>query len=232
MLLYCKTPVPAALLQAMPEGIANILNMLQSSWDPAWGDIATFSADIGGNVNGDLYLDLSQLGPNSNATVSDQSTLDLNVVQARDGQINNNVAVNAASGNSLVSGNTKAGNAKSGSAVALANILNLINSKINAGKSFVGVINIKGNFNGDILAPFINGGKTITSSGPNSNANLSSNNISNVRGIFTDTTAYQQQHKCHLQHRKCNRSQQYYAGNASSGKASTNVVLLNLTGKQ
>ena len=49
--------------------------------------------------------------------------------------------------------NTAGGDAESGDANALVNILNLINSGISAGDSFLGVININGNFNGDILLP-------------------------------------------------------------------------------
>jgi hypothetical protein len=214
------------------QGIVTILNMLQSSWDPAWGDIATFSADIAGNVNGDLNLDISQLGPNSQTSVSDQSKLDLNVVVAGDVDINNDIAVNASSGNALVSGNTSAGDARSGSAMALVNILNFINSQIYAGKSFVGIINITGNFNGDILAPFINGGKTISSTGPNSNTNLSSNNTSTLNANVTNTTDINNNINAEATTGDADVGNNTKAGSATSGQASTNVVLLNLTGKQ
>jgi len=47
--------------------------------------------------------------------------------------------------------NTTAGSATTGDAAAIANIVNVINSIIGAGQSFIGTININGNLDGEIL---------------------------------------------------------------------------------
>src|ERR1019366_1710408 len=98
----------------------------------------TFVANIDGNVTGDLMLDPSTLGAIQPASATGQNNLDLN--NQTNADINNNINLAAQSGDATVAGNTTGGDATTGSATAIANVMNVINSAINAGKSFVGVI--------------------------------------------------------------------------------------------
>ncbi len=127
--------------------MANLLNMLQSSWISS-SQIATFISTIDGNVYGDLLIDPNQLPYQIGS-----NNLDVDVNISNNGAIDNNVNLVAQSGDATVNGNTTGGNATSGDAYAIANIINLINASINSGRSFLGMINITGNFNGDILLP-------------------------------------------------------------------------------
>ena len=156
--------------------MANVLNMLQSSWNPSNGTLDTFVANLNGNVTGDLLLDpslISSSGSNSLNTTNNTTNNNLQVNNQTNGTINNNINLNAVSGNALVSQNTTAGNVSTGNADAVANIVNLINSAISAGHSFLGVLNINGNLNGDILLP------QWLISGLTSNTGASSTNTAN-----------------------------------------------------
>src|SRR5439155_1693729 len=147
--------------------------------------------NIFGNVQGDLMLDPSQLA-SVNPTVSPAAS-NLTVNSQATGQINNDVSLAAASGNATVSGNTSAGNATTGNAAAVADIVNVINSIISSGQSFMGTINIFGNLNGDILMPqdalsqllasanAAPGSNTVANTGP-----ASANGITNTAGNNTN----------------------------------------------
>ncbi len=216
--------------------IANILNMLQSNFNlqPS-SDLLTFTSNINGNVTGDLTLDPSEIsttGPLSVSTIDTNTNNNLTVNQQGSGLINNDINLNATSGNASVSYNTTGGNATSGTANAVADVVNLLNSSINAGKSFLGVVNINGNLNGDILLPdnFLN--QLISNSGPSStvtnsqttnntlNANLNSNDTINNNVNLTAASG------------SSTVNDNTSAGNATTGNATTNLTILNLTGKQ
>lgn len=207
------------------EAIANILNLLQSSWGTLGSDsISTFVANVDGDVVGDLYIDPSQIGGSGN------TNLDVNVAQS--GQINNDVDLAAQSGDASASNNTSTGDATTGDARAVANLMNLINSAITANRSFVGVLNINGNLNGDILLPEGLLQSIIASTGPNSNNQINDqdNNSLNVgvdtnRSIINDVTADAGSGNAVL-------SNNTSAGDATSGSADTNITLLNLTGQK
>ncbi len=169
--------------------LTNILNLLASAWNISGGQMLTFIQSLYGDVNGDILLDtgnsnydsdkslggskygINGTGPNSNNTISDNKDGNLMINTSNYNDINNNVVIDAQSGDATVgcsqndggtgggtermakscTGNTKAGSAKSGDARVLVNLMNLIDSYISSGKSFFGVINIYGNLNGDIL---------------------------------------------------------------------------------
>lgn len=214
--------------------IANLLNMLQSSWDPNSSQLATFVASINGDVNGDIMIDPSLIGtgPGSLNVANGESNNNLKVVAQENGQINNDVNLNAASGNSTVSGNTQGGNAVSGNASAVANILNLINSYISSGNSFFGVLNINGNLNGDILlAPWLLQG-LIANSGPNSSNTTSQTTNNNLNASVSDNKTINNNVTANANTGAANVSGNTSAGNGSSGDASTNITILNLTGRE
>jgi hypothetical protein len=204
--------------------IANILNMLQSSWFGQSSDVSSFIANLDGSIYGDLFIDPSQL-----AGGSGNSNVDINV--SNNGNINNDIDLVAQSGDANVEDNTQAGNAESGNALALLNLFNLINSSISANKSFIGVLNINGDLNGDILLPEGLLEFLIAASGPNSNNQISSNqdnsldvDVEKNRTIINDVNTDASSGSALVD---SNTS----AGSATSGTADTKVNTLNLVGQ-
>lgn len=210
------------------QATATAVNLLQSQTS-LQGDVATFTYDIYGNVQGDLLIDPAQLSNTNTSVSNDPSNLTINA--STDGTINNNVDVAATSGDATVAQNTSAGNATTGTADAVVQIVNVINSIISSGQSFVGTINIYGNFDGDILLPQDTLNKVLAANFPTVNATLqpdgSITTISN-----TNTTGINNNIDMTAVSGDATISQNTGAGDATSGNAGTNLVLLNLTGQQ
>lgn len=201
--------------------LANLINLLQSYWGMGGGNLLTFNQDINGNVIGDLYIDPKQLqSAGSNAT--NNNTV---VNQQANGLIDNSLNLGATSGNATVSNNTTGGSATSGNASAVANLINILNSAISSGQSFMGVINIFGNLEGDILLPQDVLNTLLSSNGPavpvvSANANLNDNqSITNN----INTTA---------QTGNATVNGNTSGGDATTGNAITQITMLNLTGRQ
>lgn len=202
--------------------IANFINMMQSSWDyMANGGLQTFMANMYGDVYGDLMLDPSQI----QARAQNSGNGDVNV--NGNASINNDIDLDAQSGDATVTGNTQAGDATSGDAHVMANLINSISSSISSGRSFLGMLNIFGNFNGDVLFPAemmnllqnqpdavatitLPAGSTHTNTTQTITNNINANANSGTAGVENNTNA----------------------GNATSGTAETRVNILNLTGRQ
>lgn len=212
------------------QGVVNIINALQSSGSLLGnGNLVTFESNIDGDVNGDLILDPTELAqPASNSKPLSNTNVKVNSQTGQ--QINNNVTLGANSGNATVSENTEAGSATSGTANAVANIVNMLNSIVSGGQSFLGVININGNLNGDILLPenFVNQlladnvpTTTIDTSQVKTNSTLA--NIVNNQAINNNVTTTAASGQAAI-------TANTKAGNATSGTASTNITVFNLTG--
>lgn len=214
------------------QAIANIINMLQSSsnvlGDPS---MITFTANINGDVNGDLLLDPAKLGSVQPAGIGTSLDNNVTINNSVDAAINNNIDLTASTGAATVQHNTTGGDATSGNADAVANIVNILNSAVTAGRSFMGVININGNLNGDILLPpnFVD--TLLASNVPHytvNTANLSNNitvNNENNASINNAVTANAQSGNADVTHNTT-------GGNATSGLASTDLTVFNLTGNQ
>jgi len=223
------------------QDMTNLVNMLQSSSNALGGNTVTFVANIDGNVNGDLLFDPSTLGtvqPASSTATAGNNNLTIN--NQTNAAINNNVNLDSNSGNATVADNTTAGNATSGSAQAIANVVNLIDSAISSGNSFVGVININGDLNGNIVVPpdLINQliasnvpTVSISDTGPSSNntinggtsGNTTTVNNTNNQGINNTVTSSANSGQASV-------SGNTSAGNATSGNAASNITAFNLTG--
>ncbi len=188
--------------------IANLINLLASAWSWSSGDLSFFMHNFFGNHNGDLTLaptqttnggggglgssasiDGSGSGSNNDAGVSNNSDLAVNA--RSEGSITNNVDLLAQSGDAVANQNNQAGDVRSGSAFAQINIINMINSFINSGSSFFGILNIFGDFNGDILFPkgFLD--SLFGGSGGDSSAGLSNtgSGSTNQAGVSNSTNA-------------------------------------------
>jgi len=213
--------------------LANILNMLGSTWGDLGQDVKTFVTDINGDVVGDIYVNPDAIAPNSSNTLNKDTSNNLSVNVKENGSISNDVDLCSYSGNADVSSNTTAGNATSGNADAVANILNLINSTVQAGDSFIGVMNINGNLNGDILLPDYLRIDNLLAASTGANAKLDQVEIENSELIANlisnqdidnniNTTATSG---------NANVDSNNTAGSATTGEAQTNITLLNLTGR-
>lgn len=212
--------------------MATILNILRSSTALQGGNLTTFTQNVG-DWTGDLVIDPSQLsGLGQVSTANNPSNLTINTNGT--GQINNNIDMSAASGNAAVDQNTTAGNAVTGDAAAIANIVNVINSIIGAGQSFIGTININGNLDGDILLPpdTLNAllAAGASTSGPNSPTAATGGNTLNA--TLSDTSSINNTLNLSAASGNADVSNNTSAGNAATGDASTNIQVLNLTGKQ
>lgn len=202
-------------------GGTTVINTVHSTVQGDTSGVAHFTSDIYGNVMGDITL-----SPVINSLSTPPSLNAINTETTN--SIDNNISVSATSGNASVSHNTTAGNATSGDAHAMANVVNLINSIIAANKSFIGTINIYGNLNGDILISpdFIP--QLIASNAASSSATSGSPVplVSEDSQLIINTIALNASSgQADVRHNTA-------AGDATSGAASTNLTVLNLTGRQ
>lgn len=217
------------------SSLATIVNMLQSSGNSFGtdGNAVTFVSNINGDVNGDLLLDPAKIASIQNAgngTVNNNANITVNNANNTNEQINNDINLASKSGNATVDSNTTAGNATTGSATAIANVLNFLNSTITSGKSFLGVININGNLNGDILLPphFID--QLLSSNVPTVKINTGINTSVNS----TNNTTQAINNNLNLTAVSGNASvdKNTTAGNATTGNGSTSITAFNLTGSK
>ncbi len=215
------------------QAISTVANMLQSTSNAFGPSTTMFTANINGDVNGDFMFNPSAIlatGPSTTSTSA--STLQTNVAASTttNARITNNIDVGATSGDATVSDNTTAGNATSGNADAVVNLMNLINSSVDAGQSFIGTININGDLNGNILLPQGTLNQLLASAGSSINSNNTDTNISNTNAVHNNVTEAVTNaiHSTAISG-AATVSDNTTAGNATSGKSSTNVTFMNLT---
>lgn len=208
--------------------VANVFNLLQSSWSNLRDQgFVSFISNIFGDAVGDILLDPNTLSGTSTGNNNSRDDMDVNI--ASNNSIKNDISLVAQSGNATVSSNTAAGDATSGSANALANVVNMINSIIGSGRSFFGLINIHGNLDGDILMPESFLANLLASNAPRASidtAKLKENDIS-----LTDTQSITNNTALSAQSGQASVTKNTAAGNAITGDTNTNLTIFNLTGK-
>lgn len=213
--------------------LANVINMLQSNADILQGNsLATFVANINGNVNGDITLNPSNIGPGSNINSNSTTNTDLTVNNQANGNITNNIDLASQTGNATVSNNTTGGNATTGNADAVANVLNVINSIISAGQSFMGVININGSLNGDILLPPDMLNSLIAASGPTVEIDTSNLVSTDINANFNNTQTITNNINQNSASGAANVGHNTTGGSATTGSANNKLNVLNLTGRE
>ncbi len=210
--------------------IANILNLLQSSWSPHGGETATFVINIDGKVSGDLTIDPTGPDSNNQLNVNNDSTFDTTI--QNEGNITNNITLDSQTGDATVDSNTNAGDATTGDAHAVANVVNVVGSMIETDKSFIGTININGDFDGDILLPPDMLNYLIAHSGPNSTNTVDSNGTNTLDVNVANTTNIENNVDATASSGNATSSGNTTAGDATTGSADTNVTILNLTGSE
>jgi hypothetical protein len=169
-------------------------------------------------------------GPGSNNDIASNIQVNTNNNNNVNAQINNTIDVGAASGDATVASNTTGGNATTGNATAVVNLMNLINSTVAAGQSFIGTININGDLNGDILLPENVLNQLLASTGPDSNNSSATSSTDSATVANNITEAVVNNIASSAATGSATVANNTSAGAATSGNGSTNVTLLNLTG--
>ncbi|HEX4774582.1 MAG TPA: hypothetical protein VH234_03630 [Candidatus Saccharimonadales bacterium] len=224
--------------------VASEMNLLQTAanFGTSGGQPITFVANINGDVNGDFLLDpstITSIQPATTNTNNNNLNNNLTINNTTNSTLNNTLNLNAASGNATANDNTTTGNVKTGNADVVANVVNTIDSAITAGHSFLGVININGNLNGDILLPpdFVNqllaaNVPTVNIVGPgNGSSNTNNTTVNNTttvtntnnQGINNNVTAT-------AASGAATASDNTTVGGITTGNATTNITAFNLTG--
>lgn len=201
----------------------NLINMVQSSFGGSATAPQAFQLTVDGDVHGDLTIN-----PHTPSTphlpMTTVPTVQKLSVDSSAG-ITHDVSVQATSGDAATTANTTVGRTESGNANAVANVMNLINSQISAGQSFVGVVNIQGALDGDILLPPELLSQILASNAPSTSLDT---------GLITQATDTEViANTVHLAAETGKASADYNttAGSVASGTASTQLTLLNLTGR-
>lgn len=207
--------------------MANILNMLQSTWGWDGGLPELYTANIQGDYFGDILIDPSLLTGTTSSTGCGCG--DLTVNATTDATINNDVDLLAQSGDATVSMNTTGGNATTGDATALVNIVNMINSSITSGESFLGVLNINGNLNGDVLVAQDVIDELLAANVPTTDLSLC--NCGDVLAEFTDNQTISNNIVTTASSGDATVGYNTSAGDATSGDAQTSVTVFNVTGR-
>lgn len=194
-----------------------VINLLQSSvsTNPESPGVTVYVQDIYGDVTGDITIN-PQLPPYSN------QPSELQVNSSSSSSIDNTIEVDASSGDAKVAYNTNAGNASSGDASVAINLINAINSSISSGGTFIGIINIFGSLNGDILlSQEVMSALLASVSNSASVSGTTDSNIAIDNNIQASATSGNASVICNTS-----------ASDATSGMASTSVTIVNLTGRQ
>jgi hypothetical protein len=215
-------------------GIANVANLLQSTGNVFGPNTVMFTAAINGDVNGNILLNPSTIlgtGSGSSNTATNSLRVNANNTNSTDASLSNNVNVSAQSGNATVANNTTGGNATSGNADAAANLMNLISSTVDAGKSFIGTIDINGDLNGNILLPQgVIDQLLASNSGAGANIGAASSLTDTSTDANSTTETINNTLGSSAKSGNAAVTNNSSGGNAMTGSANTNVTVLNLTG--
>lgn len=213
--------------------IANLLNMIQSSWDPTNGDISTFTADLYQNYFGDLLFDPSAItntGTSSNNQINNNGSSNLTINVEENASIINDIDLNATSGNATANGNTTVGDVSTGDATAIANVINMINSMITSGQSFLGSVNLYGDLDGDILLPESLLAQ-LMNTGTNSTNTITDSRDTNIDADINTSSSITNNTNLTATSGNAQADGNTNVGNVSTGDAETNVNQMNLIGQ-
>lgn len=103
--------------------------------------------------DGTLMAVNNQTGADSTntANASNSNTTDINV--NNNGSVDNNIVINANTGNNNASMNTGSGTIKTGDVNVAANLINILNNTFIGSRMIITLVNVFGSFNGNVLPP-------------------------------------------------------------------------------
>jgi hypothetical protein len=108
--------------------------------------------------------------------------------------------------------------------------MNMINSMIGANQSFVGVVNINGNLQGNILVPQSFLDSLIASNAPSSTIAVPTSTLNNLTASAATTSTITNKVSSDAQSGQAAVADNTASGSATTGDANTNVTVFNLTG--
>jgi len=192
------------------------------------GGLQTFTFNINGNHDGDITLSPADFLQSSAATAV-QTPEDGSVTTETDSTITNTIDLSAASGDVKVQGNMgNTGNATSGNAATELNLINMIDSTVSDKQAFVGMVNINGNLNGNLLLPksavdeLLPNSSAATSTNSSESTATTDNNMTVNNNVTLDATSGG----------VTVEGNGGTSGSATSGNAVNNLKLYNMTNSQ
>lgn len=209
---------------------ANTVNIIQSQSSLSNdGEFLTFVTDIQGDVYGDILIDPAKI-ESLKAPADGPKPLDVTIATTQ--QLDNDIKVAANSGNISLDDARKVGDATTGNSEAVANVVNLLNSAVAAQQSFLGIINIYGNLNGDILLPegFIDG--LIASNTPSTVLSADDIEDETIRSQFKSVQAINNDVTLSATSGSITAQNTARIGDITTGDARTNLTIFNLAGAQ
>lgn len=206
----------------------NAVNIIQSQSSLSDdGKFLTFVTNIQGDVYGDILIDPAKLGTLTNQTTQTEP-IDVNILANQ--TLTNNLNVSADTGNIALSDNRRVGDVTTGTANAVANVVNVLNSAIAAQQSFLGIINIYGNLNGDILLPegFID--SLIANNTPSTTLSTDQLESEALRSQFKAVQAINNNVNLSALTGSVSAEDTRRIGDITTGNANTNLTIFNLAG--
>lgn len=132
-------------------GNANTSGTIINSVNTNIAGTSAHEFNISDNHTGDLILDFSGNGAESQNTANVNKATDINTFQNNDAEVENNLVLNADSGNNNANYNTGGDSTiQTGNANVSASVLNFVNNNL-SGKLAYAAINIFGDLTGDII---------------------------------------------------------------------------------
>jgi hypothetical protein len=194
------------------EGELNLINQINNT--SSSNQPLTFTYTVNGNVNGNITINPVSLAEQNGSSSSGSSVTDTS--STNNASINNTATVSADSGNASVTSNGVGGDATSGTAEALANLINVI-----------GTVTVNGNVVGNILIPqqLVD---SLLNNSPPTNQGESKPSLVTLNNNFTINN----QVALLAQSGQALVTNNGVGGNASSGNATTDLTIYNLTGSQ
>jgi hypothetical protein len=207
--------------------LINIINSIISSGQSFFGTI-----NIYGDLDGDILLPpdiISSLLTPSSTEISDRPRKSgtYNVNQTVNESINNNLYLNANSGNALVSNNGSAGNATSGSSSTNLNVYNLAGSQVIGKNALLVFVNVLGQWTGFIINSPV--GATSASLGVNPTSSQCFDScLGNLDASFNSNLQINNNIYLSAVSGNATVSGNDSAGNATTGNALTSLNLVNI----
>ncbi len=143
-LIDTSTTTEDAIITGDINSVTNLVNLVNTNlvgvnWQSIFSNI--FS-----DVEGDIDLSSYLLGPTS-------ESIDLNVINNNQAEVNNNINVNASSGNNVIQTKSATSIIDTGDVKIAVNLINIINTNIIGSNWLIANINIFGDFIGDLILP-------------------------------------------------------------------------------
>ncbi len=164
-----------------------------------WGATAASNSlplvQTGGGSGTQTYSTLTEnsaTGPSSSNNATYNSTADTAVTNNNTASISNNITANSDTGNNNAEFNTGAGVIETGDAKTGLNLVNMVNTNVVAKKFVAILVNVMGNFLGDVVTPGQKSANQVASTNNNhASGNSTTNQLTPTLAPLPTATPYQ-----------------------------------------